>query len=242
MNKLLLPLLFCFVAVYGSGCGHKTETKEAEQPVTEEIVDFNKEQPSETSQEAGQATGAAGTSQVAGQEAQTSQEVISSFETLTVQQQQEALKAAGFYQGKVDGSYGPMTKKSVEDFQLQNGLTVSGKVDLATWGKLRPYLATAAQGAAEGSLSGMPSNYQTPTGKDIQEALKNAKVYQGKIDGVVGPMTKKAVEDFQKQNGLAADGKVGPKTWAKLRTYLAGVQTTVPLDAAQPQADAQANQ
>lgn len=57
--------------------------------------------------------------------------------------------------------------------------------------------------------------------KNIQRALKGAGLYNGKIDGVIGPKTKKAIRDFQAQNGLVADGKVGAKTWDKLKKSLA---------------------
>ena len=59
-----------------------------------------------------------------------------------------------------------------------------------------------------------------PTPKNIQTALKNAGFYEGKIDGTLGPKTKKAIENFQIQNNLKADGKVGPKTWSKLQAFL----------------------
>ncbi len=59
-----------------------------------------------------------------------------------------------------------------------------------------------------------------PTPKEIQQALKNAGIYQGTVDGVIGPKTKKAIKDFQAQNNLTADGRVGPKTWAALKTFL----------------------
>ena len=59
-----------------------------------------------------------------------------------------------------------------------------------------------------------------PTNKQIQQALKNAGIYDGKVDGTVGPKTKKAIEAFQSQNGLKADGKVGHKTWKLLSGYL----------------------
>ena len=58
-----------------------------------------------------------------------------------------------------------------------------------------------------------------PTARDIQQALKNGNFYQGKVDGVLGPKTRKAVESFQTQNNLKVDGKVGPLTWQKLKTY-----------------------
>ena len=56
--------------------------------------------------------------------------------------------------------------------------------------------------------------------KEIQQALKNANLYDGKIDGSSGPKTKNAIMKFQEQNGLNADGKVGAKTWAKLGSFL----------------------
>jgi len=59
-----------------------------------------------------------------------------------------------------------------------------------------------------------------PTGEEIQTALKNAGYYSGVIDGKLGPKSKKAIEDFQKDNGLVADGKVGAKTWSKLQAHL----------------------
>ena len=56
----------------------------------------------------------------------------------------------------------------------------------------------------------------------IQTALKNAGLYQGNIDGKIGPGTKKAIQTFQQNNNLKVDGKVGPKTWAALEAYLNG--------------------
>jgi N-acetylmuramoyl-L-alanine amidase len=48
----------------------------------------------------------------------------------------------------------------------------------------------------------------------------SVKLVQAKLgltaDGIFGPLTEKAVKNFQKKNKLTDDGKVGPKTWAKL--------------------------
>lgn len=77
--------------------------------------------------------------------------------------------------------------------------------------------------AAEGvplEISSQAVTSEKPTVENIQQALKNAGLYIGKIDGKLGPKTKKAIEEFQKQNNLKADGKVGPKTWDKLKAYL----------------------
>lgn len=54
----------------------------------------------------------------------------------------------------------------------------------------------------------------------IQTALKNAGLYNGNVDGKIGPASRRAIETFQRNNGLTVDGKVGPKTWALLETFL----------------------
>jgi len=73
-----------------------------------------------------------------------------------------------------------------------------------------------------------PSGPYKPTAIEIQTALKNAGFYTGNIDGKIGTQTKKAIEEFQKANGLQADGKIGTKTWAALSTYLNPVAETKP--------------
>lgn len=45
-----------------------------------------------------------------------------------------------------------------------------------------------------------------------QEHLSNLGYYQGKIDGIMGPKTRAAIKQFQREHGLKADGVLGPKT------------------------------
>ncbi len=54
--------------------------------------------------------------------------------------------------------------------------------------------------------------------KEVQVALTEAGYDVGKAgaDGVIGPDTVKAIKQFQKDNGLAVDGIVGPQTRGKL--------------------------
>lgn len=51
--------------------------------------------------------------------------------------------------------------------------------------------------------------------KKVQETL-NANGYKLNVDGIFGDKTLAAVKDYQKKNGLAADGIVGENTWASL--------------------------
>ncbi len=89
--------------------------------------------------------------------------------------------------------------------------------------------ATAIVPAAQSvsvKLDALPPAVSKPTVQEIQIALKNASFYSGEADGEMGAMTKKAIEAFQKANGLQADGKVGPKTWVLLSTHLSPTLAT----------------
>jgi len=81
---------------------------------------------------------------------------------------------------------------------------------------------TSAVAPAKEALPLPPQGPYKPTGIEIQTALKNAGFYTGNIDGKIGPKSKKAIEDFQKANGLKVDGKVGAKTWEEMSKHLSG--------------------
>jgi peptidoglycan hydrolase-like protein with peptidoglycan-binding domain len=65
------------------------------------------------------------------------------------------------------------------------------------------------------------SGYGTPDGskpvRRLQRRLQVAGERPGPVDGRFGPLTEAAVVRYQQRTGLAADGIVGPKTWAALR-------------------------
>ena len=60
----------------------------------------------------------------------------------------------------------------------------------------------------------------TMTKKQIQKALKNAGYYDGNVDGKIGHKTRAAIQEFQKNMGLKADGIAGRNTKEKLLKYL----------------------
>lgn len=67
-------------------------------------------------------------------------------------------------------------------------------------------LAQTAQ-AATWRLGSTGSQVRT-----IQTKLKNWGYYSGEVDGIYGAQTQRAVEYFQRKNGLSADGVAGPAT------------------------------
>lgn len=114
----------------------------------------------------------------------------------------------------------PISIEELSNIDSQNQATseITAKTESAL---ITPVISASASGSSQGELASLPpSGPYKPTSSEIQTALKNAGYYTGLIDGKVGPLTKKAIEDFQKANSLSVDGKVGPKTWALLSTHL----------------------
>ena len=75
----------------------------------------------------------------------------------------------------------------------------------------------------------------------VQKRLKELGYYKGSADGDFGPATEEAVKEFQKANGLTADGKVGEKTLAKMNaktaiSYKDAHATATPKNTAKPTA------
>ena len=107
------------------------------------------------------------------------------------------------YNLTVDGIFGSGTQSAVIDFQTKNGLTADGIVGPNTWRTLLvlPPRPTVRQGDR-----GVYVRY-------LQEKLTSKLYPLGAIDGIFGSGTQNAVIQFQQENGLTADGIVGPRTW-----------------------------
>jgi len=64
-----------------------------------------------------------------------------------------------------------------------------------------------------------PTISEGATGPNVRWAqylLVRRTMSDNQIDGIFGPVTKAAVEEFQAQVGITVDGIVGPVTWGKL--------------------------
>jgi peptidoglycan hydrolase-like protein with peptidoglycan-binding domain len=52
--------------------------------------------------------------------------------------------------------------------------------------------------------------------RQVQEQLRDHGLYRGKIDGMVGPETRQALEQFQRKNGLQVTARLDQPTMNKL--------------------------
>jgi peptidoglycan hydrolase-like protein with peptidoglycan-binding domain len=79
---------------------------------------------------------------------------------------------------------------------------------------------SSASVQAQDAVYEVAAESSAPSIEQIQTALKNAGLYEGTVDGKIGPKTTRAIEAFQEQSNLKVDGKVGLKTWGKLKEHL----------------------
>lgn len=142
---------------------------------------------------------------------------------------QQKLKELGFYSGSVDGVYGTGSIAAVKKFQQQNGLTADGLVGSRTYAALMSASSgSSSDSSSSGSSSGTSDSSSGSSGqtyaegtlsygstgtevKKMQQALK-ALGYNVSADGSYGALTQMAVTQFQKRNGLTADGVAGSAT------------------------------
>ena len=97
-----------------------------------------------------------------------------------------------------------------------------GKTNVKAWLRLALIfmLCLSISGAAMAATLRVGSSGEEV--KTLQTKLKRWGYYTGSIDGVFGSGTKKAVIAFQKKNGLAPDGIVGPATLKALGMQSSG--------------------
>ena len=151
---------------------------------------------------------------------------------------QRNLRTLGYYTGSIDGDYGAGTLAAVTAFQAANGLTADGIAGVATQNAILIAIhgdsSSTGSGSGNGSQSGnngstspvtygstaTSNGYTTVSSTSgnsanitaVQSALSAKGYYSGSLDGKYGSGTEKAVQDFQRAQGLRVTGMAGPST------------------------------
>ena len=133
---------------------------------------------------------------------------------------QVVLKSFGYYEGKIDGIFGNISKQALISLQKSNNIDADGKIGPQTCTLLlnkqnivKKNISTTKNISKD--ITNLDNTYSQEI-YDAQIILKNLGLYLSTIDGINGPGTKRAVREFQIKAGLVSDGVIGIKTKAAL--------------------------
>jgi peptidoglycan hydrolase-like protein with peptidoglycan-binding domain len=133
---------------------------------------------------------------------------------------QVVLKSYGYYEGKIDGIFGNVSKQALISLQKSNNIEADGKIGPQTCTLLlNKQTIVKKKVATTENISKEITNPDKTYSQEIYDAqiiLKNLGLYLSTIDGINGPGTKRAVREFQTKAGLISDGVIGSKTKAAL--------------------------
>ena len=111
-------------------------------------------------------------------------------------------------------------EKVIEAQGTQAGCVTSALKKWTHWGEIRGVDYTGEQPGPEPEPTPARPTLRKGSRGDLvttlQQMLDKAGYSPGKIDGIFGTNTEKAVRQFQSAHGLTADGVCGPRTWAAL--------------------------
>ena len=125
-----------------------------------------------------------------------------------VKKLQEALKAMGYYTGKIDSTYRSGVYAAIRSFQQEKGLQVDGIAGPAT--QIMLYGASASEEDISTTLKKGDSGVKV---RNLQYVLYELGYYDAPIDGDYNDVTVEAVKDFQRRNALTTvDGIAGTET------------------------------
>ena len=132
---------------------------------------------------------------------------------------QIVLKSYGYYDGKIDGIFGNVSKNALISLQKSNDIGADGKIGPQTCKLLLDKKNVIKKKKLTTNIPNKTTDIENKYSQEIYDAqiiLKNLGLYTSTVDGINGPGTKRAVREFQSKSGLVADGVIGSKTKAAL--------------------------
>lgn len=161
-----------------------------------------------------------------GPQGQASQPSQAAMSPEIIRKVQQELNAKGYDAGPVDGQWGPLTQRAVQNFQQsQDKLQASGQIDEQTLTALGVEMEGSAatggsasgQSAAAGAGAQSGMRLDSDTIKQVQQKLNEKGFHSGSVSGEMDSQTRQALKNFQEsQASLKATGQIDQQTLGAL--------------------------
>ena len=115
--------------------------------------------------------------------------------------------------GDPGGAFGPATSRATRAFQEERGLPADGICGPVTWAAL----VEAGWRLGDRFLYWRSPMQRGDDVAELQSSLGALGFDAGRVDGICGPDTARALEEFQRNSGLTPDGICGPDSVAALQ-------------------------
>lgn len=138
-----------------------------------------------------------------------------------IRELQIRLQQEGVFDGPFTGFFGPMTQDSLRRLQIKLKINESGVLDIETRAKLNGDNSGQGQ-SGQGSSNKFRFNTSLRLGArgvdvmELQKMLQAKGFFSGTPTQFFGPITQKALVEFQRDNGINPTGFFGPTTRAKV--------------------------
>lgn len=149
---------------------------------------------------------------------------------------QRALSALGYYDGAIDGLAGGQTVAAIHAFEVAAGLEPTGYPSTAVLAAIKldgDRVARAPDATGTGGITSIEDLTRAsedratggvatgdPTVARVQRTLADLGYAPGPIDGMMGPSTRRAIADFQRDRALPQTGELTPGLIVELDSML----------------------
>ena len=121
---------------------------------------------------------------------------------------QQKMQTLSYYNDGIDSEFGVFTEYALKKFQYDRDIKVNGVVDT----KVKTELIRAEKQAYLNQLNDLSEpvfpGMHGDNVKIVQEALQYFGYYEGNIDGIYGPLTRKGLEIAEKEHGIELTDEV----------------------------------